>query len=272
MSIIETINDQEFCINAVTEYFGGKFSREEVAKLLYEYAPVPNGSLEVRRGVGKLAEEWNKLQTHDVKTVENWYSTTDFYIFDLLPWNACSMFTDKLDFIIQKLEQYGIKTLVDYGGGLGIASFYIRERMPETEILYVDFAQSHQYRFCSYLIKKLGITGVRQSSVNDFLSSDEWFDGVLAMDCFEHIPNMEETIAGISRHTNILIHDSTFGKNEAQPQHVNDHGDLWFANLMLGHSFIWDNDPKVYKRFRMVFDGRNIKMVTYAKEKNIYGT
>jgi hypothetical protein len=272
MNIIETISNQEFCTDLVHEYFQGKFTRDEVQKLLYEYAPVPNGSLKVRRGVGKLAEEWNRLQDHSVATIEGWYSNTDFYIFDLLPWNACSMFTDKLDFIIQQLEVNGIQTMVDYGGGLGITSMYIKERIPEMNITYVDFKDSHQFKFCEFLTKKVGISNIKMMDVKEFMSGNEWYDAVLAMDCFEHIPNMDETVAALTKQTNIIIHDSTFGKNEAQPQHVNDRGDMWFANFMLTHHFFFESDPRLLKKFGLIFDGRGVKLSFYNKNKDIYAT
>jgi hypothetical protein len=270
MNIIETISNQEFCTDLVTEYFQGIFSRDEVYKLLYEYAPVPNGSLEVRRGVGKLAEEWNRLNDHTLASVENWYSTTPFYIFDLLPWNACSMFTDKLDFIIQHLEMNGIQKMVDYGGGLGITSMYIKERIPEMDITYVDFKDSHQFKFCEFLMKKLNFNGIKTMDVKDFMAGQEWYDAVLAMDCFEHIPNMDETVQAIGKQTNIIIHDSTFGKNEAQPQHVNDRGDMWFINLMLTHHFFFLGDPRLLRKFGLSYDGHGVKISFYSKNKDIY--
>jgi hypothetical protein len=274
MNIIETINDETFCIDAVTEYFNGKFSREEVKHLLYDFTTLDHG-LEVRRGVGKLAEEWHTLQNKDVSTVEKWYSTTDFYIFDLLPWNACSMFTDKLEYIVQKLEQNGIQTLLDYGGGLGIASLYIKERLPEISVFYVDFENSHQFKFSEFLAKKVNAPTIPRFDVHHILRTDtylRWFDAILAMDCFEHIPNLEETISILTKKTNIILNDSTFHRNEAQPQHVNAHGDLWFINLMLKYQFILEGDPRTFKRFRLDFDGKGFLPIVYDKTRPIYPT
>lgn len=270
MNIIETLNNQEFCTDLVHEYFQNQFTREEVSKLLYDFTPTNGGSLTVRKGVAKLAEEWHKLQDHSLSSIEDWYSNTAFYIFDLLPWNSCNMFTDKLEFIVQNLETLGITKMVDYGGGLGVTSMYIKERIPEMDILYVDFESSHQFKFCEFLMKKLSIKGIRTMGVKEFMDGNEWYDAVLAMDCFEHIPNMNETIASIGRQTNIIIHDSTFGRNEAQPQHVNDQGDSWFISLMLGHHFFFPIDPRVYRKFNLVFDGRGVKLAFYSKRKDIY--
>lgn len=270
MSILDTIKNEDTCIELVHEYFNGKYTKDEVKTLLYQFNPM--GNLNVRRGVARLSEEWNKLKNYDNDTITNWYKETDFYIFDLLPWNACSMFTDKMEQIYKSLEDYKIKSLLDYGGGLGITSFLLQERFPGVYITYCDFRTGNQFKFCEFLMKKLGIEGIQTMDVNEALSITDHVDAVLAMDCFEHIPDLGATLKKLLRGTNLLVHDSTFHRNEAQPQHVNDKGEFWFINLMLENSFYMpSNDFRVFRRFKMQLQPTgDLAMMFYDPHDDIY--
>lgn len=274
MSILDTITNEDKCVELVHEYFAGKYSVEDIRTLLYQFNPF--GGLTVRRGVQKLSEEWHKLKNYDEDTINDWYKETDFYVFDLLPWNACEMFTAKMDAIVPILKNQEVKTLVDYGGGLGISSFLIKEKCPDIDILYCDFRQSHQYKFCKFLMDKLSITGIGMVDVNEFLDvgvpqSYTHYDAILAMDCFEHIPNLGGVIKKLGCHTNMIIHDSTFHRNEAQPQHVNDKGEVWFINLMLENNFFMpEGDFRVFRKFKMVLQNNSLAMAFYNVEDDIY--
>jgi hypothetical protein len=272
MSILDTIQNEDTCIELVHEYFNGKYTKDEVKILLYQFNAM--GNLNVRRGVAKLSEEWNKLKNYDESTINNWYKETDFYIFDLLPWNACSMFIDKMNQIYPVIEECKINTLIDYGGGLGISSFLLKEKFPTLDITYCDFQTGHQFKFCEFLMKKLGITGIRTIDVDALLNGlfRSHTDAVLAMDCFEHIPDLNATLKRLLIRTNLLIHDSTFHRNEAQPQHVNDKGEHWFINLMLSHSFYMpSNDFRVFRRFKMeIQNNGELAMMFYDPHDDIY--
>ena len=269
--ILDTIKNEDTCVELVHEYFNGKYSKDDVKILLYQFNPM--GNLNVRRGVARLSEEWNKLKSYDKDTVTNWYKETDFYIFDLLPWNACSMFTDKMELIYKVLEGYKVQSLLDYGGGLGISTFLLKERFPDMFITYSDFQTGNQFKFCEFLMKKLSITGIHTMDVDLALNNISHKDAVLAMDCFEHIPDLGTTLKKLLRGTNLLIHDSTFHRNEAQPQHVNDQGEFWFVNLMLENNFYMpSNDFRVFRRFKMQLQQTGeLAMMFYDPRDDIYG-
>ena len=108
MSFINDLFDEnkqeKLCIDLVTEFFDGKYTEQQVEQYLFEQ--VQNGNTKIRNGVKKLADEFidefgmgqlaNNKET-DTK-VRKWYESTDFYIFDLLPWNFCGAFQDKLKY------------------------------------------------------------------------------------------------------------------------------------------------------------------------------
>jgi SAM-dependent methyltransferase len=266
MPILNVISNEESCVELVHEYFDGKYTKDEIRVLLYQFNKI--GNLSVRRGVEKLSEEWHKLKQYDSTTINTWYQETDFYIFDLLPWNACHMFTAKMDAIYPVLERHKVKNVIDYGGGLGITSILLRERFPEMEILYCDFKNGHQFKFFEYLIRKLNIPNIKTIDVDELLGNPTkpHYDAVLAMDCFEHIPDLNHTLKKLLPYTNLLVHDSTFHQNIAQPQHVNHNGDSWFVNLMLSHGFFMPElNFKVFQRFKLCLE-ENLVMRFYAAQ------
>ena len=271
MSLLDTIKNEEFCIETVFEYFQGKYSKEEVKTLLFEFHKW--GNLNVRRGVSKLCEEWNALKAKDLKTVENWYSSTEFYIFDLLPWNGCDMFKQKMDPLIELIKSTQLKNIVDYGAGLGITTLLLKEAIPDATLTYVDFLDSHQYRFLVFLTKKLGLEMPKVIDVADFMKSKEWCDLIFSMDCFEHVVNLDDTINVLCSKTNTLIHDSCFDKNDAQPQHVNHKGNHWFVNYMLKQNFFMPgNDFRIFKKFRMqLLQTGELAMAFYDAHDTSYG-
>lgn len=161
---------------------------------------------------------------------------------------------------------------MDYGGGLGITSFLLKEKFPDLHILYCDFKTSHQYKFCEFLMKKFGIAGIQMIDVDDFLKGPAThYDAILAMDCFEHIPDLNATVKNLTGRTNLLIHDSTFSVNEAQPQHVNAKGNVWFIDIMLKHNFFMpENDFRIFRRFRMIVENNSLAMAFYDITETIY--
>lgn len=257
-NIIEKISNKDFCISMVFKYFNGKYTEDQVSNLLYKEISY-KGMKGIRSGVVKLAEEWGGVDITNVENIKNWYKETDNYIFDLLPWNACGMFVEKMNGVLEKIDMCSPKSLIDYGGGLGISTLMIADKFPELEITYCDFKDSHQFKFFLFLRKELQIMdGIKIIDVDEFIESDKSFDVILAMDCFEHIPDLDNIIKMICNKTNNVIHDSTFETNDVQPQHVNSHGNLWFMNLMLKNNFVNVKDFQLFKRFVLQHNGRDL--------------
>ena len=258
-------NKQEkLCIDLVTEFFDGKYTEQQVEQYLFEQ--VQNGNTKIRNGVKKLADEFidefgmgqlaNNKET-DTK-VRKWYESTDFYIFDLLPWNFCGAFQDKLKYTKSRLEQLGSKTIVDYGGGLGIVTIALAEMNKFDKIYYVDLKGSVTYGFAEFLIKKYKLEDkITMMGDEEYFKSDLFTDIVVSNDCFEHIVDLDYTLDNLVRKTNCILHDSTFHTDENTPMHVQTQGVPEFCQGMLNRYFmVMDGDFRLLNKIDLRYDDK----------------
>lgn len=259
--IINYINDNpDDVIDLVFEFFSGKYSREQVKDYLYtiEKDGMP------RKGVVELSNEFKKLDNKTTEGIRNWYIDTDFYVFDLLPWNGCSMFKDKVDSIIQFIKVNNYKTITDFGGGLGILSSYIVKNT-DCKVIYVDFKDGVTFNFAKFFINKYNIKNIDIMGDEEYFNSTISTDCIISTDCFEHIPNMQETFVKLIQHSNTIYHDSTFGSDYWSPQHVYTPTHLEFLNMCAAYNFLPDpNNIKILYRMKLQFDNKlNLTMSKY---------
>ena len=253
MDIITMINkDEERGIDIIFRFFEEKYTKADIRSLLFDTQKY--GNLTIRRGVAELAEEFNKLQVKDNNEIRKWYTDTEFYIFDLWPWNGCSMYEDKVKLISEYLIPFKPTTIVDFGGGLGTACIYYRERFPDAKIIYVDLKDSITMKFAKFFIKEMNVQNVEFMSDQEFFDSNVIASVITSTDCFEHISNLEETMYKLAEHTNVIIHDSSFMSEEVSPQHVQTNGMLWFVNVMSAMNFLPVRVMNVLVRHKIVFN------------------
>lgn len=239
MSIYDLIKvkdgeSNQYCVDLVYDFFNGKYSKEDVNRLLYHF-----GDGGVRDGVKKLSEEFNSsVNVESNDSVRKWYEDTDFYIFDLLPWNGCGMFLDKLNIMKDIVNRQKAKTVIDFGGGLGISSIFMSQELGLEHIYYVDLKNSKTFAFASYLIKKLDIKNITILGDQELFDSNIFVDLIISNDCFEHIKNLDETTDRLIRHSNTLFHQSTFVSDHNTPQHIQNKGDMWFLKMMAKKNFV----------------------------------
>jgi len=242
--------NKDLMVDWVHEFFNGKYSREEVNHYLYgvETDGMP------RNGVVKLSDEFNNLKVKTVDSIRQWYSDTDYYVFDLLPWNGCNMFKSKADVIVELIKKNGYETITDFGGGLGVLSAYISLKT-NCKVVYVDLKDGVTFKFAQFLMNKLKINSVTIMGDEEYFSSDIVTDCIIATDCFEHIPNMQETFEKLIQHTNVIYHDSTFFSDKWSPQHVYTPKQLDFLNMCALYNFLPDqNNIKLLYRIALQFD------------------
>lgn len=237
---METVIDymernSEIMVDWMFEFFEGKYTREQIQKYTFEYGEGKESG--VRRGVKELANQFNQLENKDVDTIRNWYADTDFYIFDLVPYNGGPMFRDKAEEIVALINKHNIKSVMDFGGGLGVMAMYIRQNT-DCKVYYCDIKDGVTYKFAKFLMNKFNITDVTVMGDQEFFESNLQVDCILATDCFEHIPNMEDTFARLTEHSYKIYHDSTFYSDEIFPQHVYTPSHLDFLNMCALHNFL----------------------------------
>ena len=277
MSFIEDFfnedKQEKLCIDLVTEFFDGKYTEEEVSQYLFK--EVDNGGAKIREGVKKLSDEFidefgmgqlSINKENDTK-VRKWYESTDYYVFDLLPWNFCGMFQDKLNYTKTKLDEMDCKTIVDYGGGLGIVSIALAELNKFDKIYYVDLKGSVTYGFAEFLIKKLGLEDkITMMGDEEYFQSDIFTDIIISNDCFEHIVDLDYTLDNLVQKSNTLLHDSTFHTDENTPMHVQTQGLQEFCQSMLDRYFLVVNgDARVLNRMSLRYNEQGQLDIGYKR-------
>lgn len=260
---METVIDymeknQDVMVDWMFEFFGGKYTTEQIKYYAYKY-----DESSIREGVKELAKEFNQIRTKDTDNIRKWYTDTDFYVFDLLPYNGGSMFREKAEEIVQLIKTHNIRSILDFGGGLGVMAMYLKQNT-DCKVYYSDLKDGVTFKFAKFLMNKFNITDIPMLGDTEFFESDLQVDCILATDCFEHIPNMEETFTKLSNHSYKIYHDSTFYSDKIFPQHVYTPNLLDFLNMCALHNYLpHPNDTKLLNRVYLNIDEKwNIRINT----------
>lgn len=228
-------NNSDIMVEWMFEFFEGKYTKEQIRHYTFEYGEGTDKS--VRKGVRELANQFNSIENKNTDTIRQWYIDTDFYVFDLLPYNGGPMFREKAEEIVKMISQHNIKSVIDFGGGLGVMAMYIRQTT-NCKVYYSDLKDGITYKFAEFLMSKFNITDIEMLGDTEFFNSDLQVDCILATDCFEHIPNMEETFEKLTQHSYKIYHDSTFYTDNIFPQHVYTPKYLEFLNMCALHNYL----------------------------------
>ena len=250
-------NDQELQIELVYEFFNGKYTKDEVKTYLFDFA-----KQSVRHGVQKLSDEFKSIEHKNVDTIKKWYTETDFYIFDLLPYNAGPMYLEKVNEVQNLIKQHNFKSVLDFGAGLGIGCMSWAKYTDAT-IYYVDIKDSITSKFAKFLMNKLDVNNIVIMNDVEFFDSNLQIDLITALDCFEHIPNMEQIFDKLIEHTNTIFHDSTFYTNDIFPQHVYTPRMLDFINMCALRNFLPKQNGKLLSRVYLTFDSSGTLQVNF---------
>lgn len=254
-------NNEDTVADWMVEFFGGKYTKDEIIKYAYTIDEESVGR--VRYGVDALAKEFSKLPDKDNDTIRQWYTDTDFYVFDLIAWNGSEMFREKAERVVEIIKQNNYKSIVDFGGGLGVLSIFIQQHT-DCKVYYVDLKDGVTYNFAKFLMNKFNISNIEMMGDQEFFASDVHVDCIFAMDCFEHISNMEETFGKLTEHAYRIYHDSTFYSDATFPQHVYTPEALDFVNMCALHNFLpVQGDMRDLRRVYLKFDQQgNLGMVS----------
>jgi 2-polyprenyl-3-methyl-5-hydroxy-6-metoxy-1,4-benzoquinol methylase len=257
MDFFKHFSDHDTSIAIVHEFFDGKYTMDEVGYKLYNL--VGDNKKCLRQGVHDLSLEWGASDRTSTVNVDNFYKTTDNYIFDLLPWNACGEFQNKIEPILELIESSQYNRILDFGGGIGFFSLVAADRFPDKEFVYSDFLNSQQAKFASFLIKKFNITNITCKDVQSIdIQTGERpysFDLIVALDVLEHVSNLLDVIHRLTLLTYNIYQDSTFKTQKETPQHINTPTQLQFVNIMARLNFIPRNKtPKYLSHAYMEFN------------------
>jgi len=190
------IKNLDHAVELLVAYNGGRRSAREEAELLED-------------GVAYAARDFKRLGH------ERYYRESEAIKYDLLRWHLKTA-RWQLDFaFLGHMHRPG--TLVDFGAGVGLSAFTYASAGLEVTAVEADL-ESDTVRFARFLMRELGIEGVRYS--DRIPEGPE--DNVVSVDVFEHLPDWTgaaRRLVRALRPGGVFCMRASFGTEETDPDH-----------------------------------------------------
>ncbi len=169
-----------------------------------------------------LAEKWNKDAPASSEEVDEFYRSSEDYLYDLTLWNM----TPQFKFHIDPLMNYQRKKILDFGGGIG--SLSIALAMRHNNLVYCDINPILR-AFASQRFEDRLLDIKIEESLDDVKNAG--FDIIAAVDVLEHIHSdalegVLQKFYDLLKPGGFLYHRSCFGCDPNHPMHY-DHSQLF---------------------------------------------
>lgn len=188
-------------------------------RVRWDAAMASGGMVEVKKYYGKkfkpyydsswdLAKRWNEAQPKTKEEIDEFYKHADEYVYNLMVWFKSGDRTDFRGTIDRLISDHNIKSVIDYGCGVGNDGLYFISKEVKTYFIDYDCPAS---TFLKWRLKQRDIPSC-------FLSVDdiEMFpeaDMFWAIDVLEHMIDPLEVVRKISPRCKIFAHRSKFNDN-----------------------------------------------------------
>ncbi len=184
----------------------------QIEPIIQEYWQRKSGADAIaQRQVAEATEE---------TTVLSYYAVTPQYLYELSYWEASLDKQRWFRVLAQACRKYGLKRVLDFGGGIGGLTLYLRAHGIQCDYLDVpgqtfDYAQ---WRFARYAFPVTRF----DAAATDGLPWGS-YDAVIAWDVLEHLFDLEAAIRKIARLLRShgwLLSKSTFAASPDHHHHV----------------------------------------------------
>jgi 2-polyprenyl-3-methyl-5-hydroxy-6-metoxy-1,4-benzoquinol methylase len=160
----------------------------------------------------ELAYQWEYYKDDPIK----YYRESDLYIFDLTVYQTRLREHAFYEWYANLINNYGWKTGLDYGGGIG--EYTIVACQNGVQMDFLEIKDSKTLDYAKWRFKKYGISPVLR--YEDFKIEQD-YDFIVAMDVFEHMEKPEPVIKAIAEHTEyIFCNPDQIQFNWLYPQHI----------------------------------------------------
>ena len=193
----------------------------QILRDLIEYTGMPEELVKERckNAVYELAWMWHKQHKElNHEEIMKFYRETDLYQFDLTKYQ--SMIIPLVDLMVDMADSYGIKKVLDFGGGVGQYSIRLAKEA-DCDVTYLDLEGSETAKYAEWRFKKheAKVTVVNE---NYKWEDDNW-DGVVIMDVLEHLeqPEYQRVIKALEEKAKyIFCNPEAVRFNVFFPQHI----------------------------------------------------
>lgn len=146
-----------------------------------------------------LAMKWEDEKDDPIK----YYKESKDYIYDSTMYQQVLKEQGFHKYIADVIKDFQIKTVLDYGGGIGEYSI-IADRAGAEMVDYTDISDSETEKYAKYRFAKHKAK-VNVRSLYSLSEDFPHYDLIIAMDVFEHIVDNVPIIEDVAHHCNYLI-------------------------------------------------------------------
>lgn len=190
-----------------------------------------------KTAVIELAWRWPMFKDMEL----DFYRESELYIFDLTSYQSVLRDRGFHTMFVQMLKRLDIKTMLDFGGGIGEYTILGLQNGVETDFLEVDGSYTMNYAKHRFKTHNLNPKILNENS------QITYHDMVVAMDVFEHIKDPAPLITEIAKNCRYMVCNmpGELPYGPAYPQHIS------FPNLNkdfeLVGNYLWKSryKPKV---------------------------
>lgn len=181
------------------------------------------------KNIGDSAiEDWNNK-----KSIEDFYMTTDHYIFDLIKF--CN--PERLDNLLHPVKNFENLKVLDYGGGIGIIAQILAEK---NIVFYYDLPSMTQ-DFAKYVNRNFDVVFLDKEKV-----FTKKYDMIVCADVLEHVENPLELTRYFLYSLNKRGFFLTTGLNFSSGPHIPMH-------LTKNYEYFDDFMNMLYKECALIF-------------------
>jgi len=167
-----------------------------------------------------LAKQWNDFNEIMLSPVANFYASTDFYLYDLTQYQTMLRTHNIPVWLRNKIKEYGWKTILDFGGGIGEWSIIAAQE--GCNVTYVDVGDSYTMAYARWRFQ-MHDPELRIEICHHNVAVTGHFDAIIAMDVLEHLEQEQanQLIEQWTRQTDYLFANPEQIKyNFLYPQHI----------------------------------------------------
>ena len=193
-------------------------------------AAMKNGGMdEVKKYYGKefqpyydssweLAKRWNDEQPRTKEEIDEFYKHANEYVYNLMVWFQSGDRTSFKKVIDRLISDYSIKSVIDYGCGVGNDGLYFLSKKLETYFIDYDCPASS---FLRWRLREKNIASrfFDVETLQKFPEADMFW----AIDVLEHMMDPLEVVRKVSSKCKIFAHRSRFNDSAGgrHPCHLN---------------------------------------------------
>ena len=165
----------------------------------------------------------------DEATVMAYYASTPHYLYELSYWEASLEKRAWFRVLARACRKYGLRRVLDFGGGVGGLNLYLRVHGISCDYLDVP-GRTFDYAAWRFTRHKQGVATLDATAPHTWPKDS--YDAVIAWDVLEHLFDLESAIRNITsflRSNRWFISKSTFAPHEG------DHLDIHLAKHACYH-------------------------------------